>query len=156
MTPERPGIPSARPQNPSKPLKTRLTARAILPKLRRTSEEPGAHRARGVGVLRNQLTAGSRDGAETAAGAQTVKLIVARDQQGLYDYFRWGFAGTPNIQVILDRRLWIRRERVQDAQAREAQAKEAQAVAQQRRASDRRRQPGMRGELLARGFVIAH
>jgi hypothetical protein len=80
-----------------------------------------------------------------------VKLIVARDQQGLYDYFRWGFAGTPNIQVILDRRLWIRRERVQDAQAQEAQA-----VAQQRRASDRRRQPGMRGELLARGFVIAH
>ena len=102
-------------------------------------------------MFRNQLTAGSRGGAETAAGEQTVKLIVARDQQGLYDYFRWGFAGTPSIQVILDRRLWIRRERAQDAQAREAQA-----VAQQRRASDRRRQPGMRGELLARGFVIAH
>jgi hypothetical protein len=85
-----------------------------------------------------------------------VKLIVARDQQGLYDYFRWGFAGTPSIQVILDRRLWIRRERAQDVQAREAQAQEAQAAAQQRRASDRRRRPGMRGELLARGFVIAH
>ena len=90
-----------------------------------------------------------------------MKLLVARDQQGLYDYFRWGFAGTPSIQVILDRRLWIRRERAQDvqareAQAREAQAQEAQAAAQQRRASDRRRRPGMRGELLARGFVIAH
>lgn len=108
-------------------------------------------------MFRNQLTAGSRGGAETATGAQTVKLIVARDQQGLYDYFRWGFAGAPSIQVILDRRLWIRRERAQDAQAREAQAaQDAQAVAQQRRASDRRRQPGMRGELLARGFVIAH
>jgi len=101
-------------------------------------------------VFRNELTAGSRAGAETAAREQTVKLIVARDQQGLYDYFRWGFAGAPSIQVILDRRLWIRRERAQ-----EAQAQEAQAVAQQRRASDRRRQPGMRGELFARGFVIA-
>ena len=79
-----------------------------------------------------------------------MKLIVARDQHGLYDYFRWGFSGTPTIQVILDRRLWIRRERAQ-----EAQAQEAQAAAQQRRASDRRRQPGMRAELLARGFVIA-
>jgi len=106
-------------------------------------------------MFQNELTAGSRAGAETAAREQTVKLIVARDQQGLYDYFRWGFAGAPSIQVILDRRLWIRRERAQKAHAQEAEAQEAQAVAQQRRASDRRRQPGMRGELLARGFVIA-
>jgi hypothetical protein len=77
----------------------------------------------------------------------TVKLIVARDQQALYDYLRWGFSAAPNVQVILDRRLWIRREGV----AAVVQGSNPE----QRRGPDRRRQPSMRGELLARGFVIS-
>ncbi len=69
-------------------------------------------------------------------------LIVARDQQALYDYFKWGFATAAGVDVIRDRRLWKRRE---NGGAPEPE---------QRRGGDRRRQPGMRGELLARGFVI--
>ena len=74
-----------------------------------------------------------------------MKLIVARDQQVLYDYLKWGFSEAPNVHVILDRRLWRRREH-SHAQAAEVD---------QRRGSDRRRLPTMRAELLARGFVIA-
>lgn len=74
-----------------------------------------------------------------------VKLIVARDQQALYDYLKWGFSEAGNVEIILDRRLWKRRENA-DGQA---------AALDQRRGSDRRRQPSMRGELLTRGFVIA-
>jgi hypothetical protein len=81
-----------------------------------------------------------------------VKLIVARDQQALYDYFRWGFAEVPSIQVIRDRRLWTRRER---APERAPEPAPRDAPDEQRGGSDRRRQPGMRAELLARGFVIA-
>jgi hypothetical protein len=81
-----------------------------------------------------------------------VKLIVARDQQALYDYFRWGFAETPGIQVIRDRRLWTRRER---APERAHGPAPPEVPDEQRRGNDRRRQPGMRAELLARGFFIA-
>jgi hypothetical protein len=93
-----------------------------------------------------------RDG-DRPEGAD-VKLIVARDQQALYDYFRWGFAETPGIQVIRDRRLWTRRERAPE-RAQERAPEPREIPDEQRRGSDRRRQPGMRAELLARGFVIA-
>lgn len=74
-----------------------------------------------------------------------VKLIVARDQQALYDYLKWGFSEARNVEVIRDRRLWKRRDNA-PAQTTELE---------QRRGNDRRRQGGMRAELLARGFVIA-
>jgi hypothetical protein len=87
-----------------------------------------------------------------------VKLIVARDQHALYDYFRWGFGDASEVEVILDRRLGQRRERPAPAalpeQPRERPAPAASAP-EQRRGHDRRRQPSMRGELVARGFVIA-
>lgn len=73
-----------------------------------------------------------------------MKLIVARGEQALYEYLKWGFADVPGIQVILDRRLFTRRER------RPTSGPEID----QRRGADRRRVAG-RAELLARGFVIA-
>ena len=38
-----------------------------------------------------------------------VLIVVGRDQRALYDYFRWGFGGTPGVEVVLDRRLGERR-----------------------------------------------
>lgn len=74
-----------------------------------------------------------------------VKLIVARDQRALYEYLRWGLAGVPHVEVILDRRHWTRRARDGNAAV----------AAEERRGPDRRRRAGVRAELLARGFVIA-
>ena len=74
---------------------------------------------------------------------ERVQIIVARDQQALYDYLRWGFSVVPNVEVILDRRLWRRR-----------QPAGVPGPGFERRKGDRRRQPGMRAELLARGFVV--
>ena len=72
---------------------------------------------------------------------ERVLIIVARDQQALYDYLRWGFSAVPNVEVILDRRLWHRRQ-------------PAGVPGPGLERGDRRRQPGMRAEILARGFVV--
>lgn len=70
-------------------------------------------------------------------------VIVARDQQPLFEYMRWGFSKVREVQVVLDRRLGSRRERAQPA-----------ATSPERRASDRRRERSVRAELAARGFVL--
>jgi len=73
-----------------------------------------------------------------------VLIVVGRDQQALFDYFRWGFGRTASVEVILDRRLGERRGR-----------RDGHGPADNRRKGDRRRSAATRAELLARGFLIA-
>lgn len=72
-------------------------------------------------------------------------IVVARDQQALYDYLRWGLSTARGIRVVLDQRLGERRE--------PEPGPTTDAGAEQRRGS-RRRQGSMASELRARGFVI--
>ncbi len=73
----------------------------------------------------------------------TVVIVVARDQLALYDYFKWGFAGARDVEVVLDRRLGTRRDRGRPPLG-----------SAERRRSERRHDTASRAELLARGFVI--
>ena len=72
-----------------------------------------------------------------------VLVVVAHDREALFEYMRWGFAKTWDVQVIRDRRLGQRRERVP-----------AEPPGLERRGAERRRQPALRAELMARGFAI--
>lgn len=87
-------------------------------------------------------TRASRSGSECRP-RERVLIIVAQDQRALYTHLKWGFSGTPNVEVTLDQRLWRRREPTPASES-----------ALERRGGDRRRHPGMRAELLARGFLI--
>jgi hypothetical protein len=78
------------------------------------------------------------------AGTTGILVVVGRDQGELYEYFRWGFAQTPGVEVVLDRRLGERRGR-----------RNGHGPAEERRKGDRRRAAGTRAELLARGFLLA-
>jgi hypothetical protein len=78
------------------------------------------------------------------AGPVGVLIVVGRDQGELYEYFRWGFGQTPGVEVVLDRRLGERRGR-----------RNGHGPADDRRKGDRRRAGATRGEILARGFLIA-
>jgi hypothetical protein len=74
----------------------------------------------------------------------SVVVVVGRDQGERFEYFRWAFARTPGVEVVLDRRLGERRGQ-----------RNGHAAVLERRKGDRRRTAGTRAELLARGFVIA-
>jgi hypothetical protein len=71
-------------------------------------------------------------------------IVVGRDQGDLYQYFRWGLSQTPDVEVVLDRRLGQRRARLDGHEPED-----------ERRKADRRRAAATRAELLARGFLIA-
>ena len=78
------------------------------------------------------------------AGMAGTLIVVGRDQADLYQYFRWGLSQTPDVEVVLDRRLGERRARLDGHEPGDA-----------RRKADRRRAAATRAELLARGFLIA-
>ena len=44
-------------------------------------------------------------------GPESILIVVGRDQEDLYEYFRWGFGQTPGVEVVRDRRLGERRDR---------------------------------------------
>ena len=77
-------------------------------------------------------------------GPESILIVVGRDQEDLYEYFRWGFGQTPGVEVVRDRRLGERRDRGHRL-----------GPPDDRRKTDRRRAAAARAELLARGFVIA-
>ncbi len=68
-------------------------------------------------------------------------FIVARGNPVLYEDLAQQFAHEKNVEIILDRRLGERRQRVQ-------------AHAFERRRAERRRQPGLDDELRSHGFVF--
>lgn len=78
------------------------------------------------------------------AGGETARLlfIVARNQRDLYESLRRSFSAGKGVQVLLDRRLGERRQRV------EPQGSE-------RRRADRRQQRVDR-DLRYRSFLIIH
>ena len=78
------------------------------------------------------------------AGMAGTLIVVGRDQADLYQYFRWGLSQTPDVEVVLDRRLGQRRVRL-----------DGHEPGDERRRADRRRAAATRAELLARGFLIA-
>ena len=67
-------------------------------------------------------------------------LIVERDRPDLYNYLTWHFSSEKEVQVIPDRRLRERRQRIQ-------------ASEQERRRVDRRRQPSVRRDPLSLNHV---
>jgi hypothetical protein len=64
-------------------------------------------------------------------------VVVARDRHDLYEYFKAGFDGIDDIEVILDRRVLIAR----DSGARPVDP-------------ERRQEIDTHDELLLRGFII--
>lgn len=71
-------------------------------------------------------------------------FIVARDQLDLWGYLRRDFAEDEEVQVILDRRQWKRRQRVHSHDP------------ERRREDRRRRKPSVDTDLRYRSFVILH
>jgi hypothetical protein len=78
------------------------------------------------------------------SNASGIIIVVGRDQAELYEYFRWGFAQTAGVEVVMDRRLGERRDR-----------RDGEGPRDDRRKADRRRVASARAELLSRGFLIA-
>jgi hypothetical protein len=68
-------------------------------------------------------------------------FIVSRHHLELYNYLRERFASDTNVEVILDRRVGQRRERVSH-------------VASERRRHERRRRPEADAELMTHSHVI--
>ena len=69
------------------------------------------------------------------------RVIVAQDQPCLYRTLRVHLAANEDIEVLLDRRLWERRQRVQTYDP-------------DRRASDRRRPMRIENDVRYRQYVI--
>jgi hypothetical protein len=68
-------------------------------------------------------------------------IIVARDQPDLWQSLKEHFAANEEIEPILDRRRWERRQRIQGCEP-------------DRRGPDRRHPLGIEHDLRARQFVI--
>lgn len=68
-------------------------------------------------------------------------LIVARDQEALFDYLLRDFADDPDVTVVLDRRAAERRRRLD-------------ACAADRRQAERRRHAPIDPQLAMVGFAI--
>ncbi len=68
-------------------------------------------------------------------------IIVARDQSELWHVLARELAGDPKVQVILDRRRWERRRRIQ-------------IFGLDQRGVDRRHPPRPEHDVLQRSFVI--
>ena len=68
-------------------------------------------------------------------------LVVARSQQGLYEYLCEDFANDPDVKVLIDRRRGERRQRGDQWTA-------------ERRQTDRRTRPPLDPKLESVGFAI--
>ena len=86
----------------------------------------------------NETNAASQPSAKDAARSF---IIIARDQQELWQALTREFAHIPEIQVFLDRRQAERR-------------RTAVPVAQERRAAQRRSLPHLEDDLRARQYVL--
>ena len=69
-------------------------------------------------------------------------IIVARDQPDLWHHLTQHFAGHNEVRILLDRRQWERRQRVQTYGA-------------ERRKAARRRPPSIETDLRYRSFLLA-
>ena len=67
-------------------------------------------------------------------------FIVARDESALYAYLKEHFAGRPDVEVVLDRRLGERRRRSEPSPAE--------------RRTGGRRVRSVEGDLSALGFAV--
>ena len=68
-------------------------------------------------------------------------IVVARDQPHLWQSLTVYCAGNENVEVLLDRRLWVRRQR-------------AQSDGPDRRGVDRRRPISIENDVHSRQYVI--
>lgn len=68
-------------------------------------------------------------------------IIVARDQPDLWQSLREHFAANEDVELVLDRRLWERRQRIQRCEP-------------DGRGPDRRRPLDLENDLRSRPFVI--
>lgn len=68
-------------------------------------------------------------------------IIVARDQPDLWDHLTHHFAGHSEVRVLLDRRQWERRQRLQ-------------SYGPERRKAARRRPPSIETDLRYRSFLL--
>jgi len=68
-------------------------------------------------------------------------IIVARDQPDLWRCLREHFAANEDVTLVLDRRLWERRQRIQRCEP-------------DRRGPDRRRLLNLENDLRSRPFLI--
>jgi len=69
-------------------------------------------------------------------------LIVARHELELYEYLKQRFAGRPDVQVILDRRVGERRRR------------SLPTADERRRGCDRRARPQVDEDIRTLGFAV--
>jgi hypothetical protein len=69
-------------------------------------------------------------------------VVVARDQLDLWQALARHFSTNEDVHVLLDRRQWMRRQRVQ-------------TYALDRRGVDRRRPPSIENDVSYRQYVIA-
>jgi len=82
----------------------------------------------------------SAAGQPTGRGVRSL-IIVARDQPDLWQSLKEHFATNADIEPILDRRRWERRQRIQWCEP-------------DQRERDRRRPPSIEHDLRARPFVL--
>jgi hypothetical protein len=68
-------------------------------------------------------------------------LVVARTQQGLYEYLCQDFAEDPDVRVVIDRRRGERRQR-------------GEIWTAERRQNERRTRPALEQKLQSVGFAI--
>ena len=88
-----------------------------------------------------RTTSRSAEAQPTERKVQTL-IIVARDQPDLWQSLKEHFAANEEIEPILDRRRWERRQRIQRCEP-------------DRRGPDRRRPPSIEHDFRSRQFVIA-
>ena len=69
------------------------------------------------------------------------RIIVARDQPYLWQSLREHFAASRDVEVVLDRRLWERRQRIQTYEP-------------EQRRGDRRQPLTIENDLRRRSFLI--
>ena len=69
------------------------------------------------------------------------RIIVARDQPYLWQSLREHFAANGDVEILLDRRLWERRQRIQTCEPEQRQA-------------DRRQPQTIENDLRRRSFLI--
>lgn len=103
------------------------------------------HRARGAGYTGGksalyELIRRVRTLEAQSAGVRQL-IVVVRDREHLYEFFRLAFAGNPTVQVIRDRRVVDRRQH-------------AASRARERRRRNRRSPLRIDGTLRAEGWTI--
>ncbi len=76
------------------------------------------------------------------SGMVRALVVVARDQTDLWHALTRRFSTSEDVRVLLDRRLWERRQRLQTHEL-------------DRRGADRRRPPSIENNVSYRHYVIA-